>query len=83
MPEERLHQRIHAGHNCWVLPEEKQFLTGRLIEATCMVGTRDQLLERLHALEAAGLGEIMILPAFAPRYQVLEQVGTQPISALD
>ena len=82
VPSERLHQRIHAGHNCWVLPEEERFLTGRLIEATCLVGTRDQLIERMQALHAAGLEEIMILPAFDPRYEVLERVGKELIPAL-
>ena len=36
---ERLHQRIHQGHNCWVVDEEWEFVTPELIEATCMVGT--------------------------------------------
>ena len=49
-PEERRHQRIHAGHNCWVLPEERRFLTRELIETTCIVGTRDQVIERLQAI---------------------------------
>jgi alkanesulfonate monooxygenase SsuD/methylene tetrahydromethanopterin reductase-like flavin-dependent oxidoreductase (luciferase family) len=74
---ERRHQRVHAGHNCWVLPEERRFLTRGLIEATCLVGTPEQLIERLQALDEAGLDQIMILPPFDPRYEVLEQVGTE------
>lgn len=82
VPAERVHQRIHAGHNCWVVPEEERFVTGSLIEATCMVGTRDALLERMAALYAAGLDQVMILPAFAPRYQNLERVGRELIPEL-
>lgn len=82
VPAERLHQRIHAGHNCWVLAEEERFLSARLIEATCMVGSRDQLIDRLQALDAAGLDEVMILPAFDPRYEVLERVGRELLPAL-
>lgn len=82
VPAQRLHQRIHAGHNCWVLPEEERFLSGRLIEATCMVGSRDQLIDRLEALDDAGLDEVMILPAFDPRYEVLERVGRELLPAL-
>ena len=37
---ERLHQRIHQGHNCWVVDEEWEYVTPSLIEATCMIGTR-------------------------------------------
>jgi alkanesulfonate monooxygenase SsuD/methylene tetrahydromethanopterin reductase-like flavin-dependent oxidoreductase (luciferase family) len=74
---ERRHQRVHAGHNCWVLPEERQFLTRELLEATCLIGTRDQLIERLRSLDDAGLDQIMILPPFDPRFEVLETVGTE------
>ena len=82
VPAERLHQRVHAGHNCWVLPEEERFVTRELIEATCLVGTRDQLLDRLAALDDAGLDQVMILPAFDPRYEVLERVGAELLPPL-
>ena len=63
------------GHNCWVIPEEERFVTRELIEATCMVGTTDQLIERLVALDTAGLDQVMILPSYEPRYEVLERVA--------
>jgi len=81
-PPERLHQRIHAGHNCWVLPEEERFVTRELIEASCLVGTADDVAERLHALGAAGLDQVMILPSFEPRYAVLERVARDVMPAL-
>ena len=74
-PAERRHQRIHGGHNCWVLPEEECFLTAELLQATAMIGTRDQLLERLHGLAEAGLDQVMILPNFDTRFDVLERVA--------
>ena len=77
VPEERRHQRIHAGHNCWVLPEEEKFVTKRLIEGSCVVGTRTQLIERLRAVAAAGLHQVMILPSFDPRFDVIERVGRE------
>ncbi|MBW2279206.1 MAG: LLM class flavin-dependent oxidoreductase [Deltaproteobacteria bacterium] len=75
LPKERLHQRIHAGHNCWVIPEEERFVTRELIEASCLVGTAEQVVERLQSLDAAGLDQVMILPPFDPRYEVLERVA--------
>jgi len=75
VPDDRLHQRIHSGHNCWVIPEEERFVTREIIEATCLVGTADDLALRLEALERAGLDQVMILPALEPRYDVLERVG--------
>lgn len=80
VPAERRHQRIHAGHNCRVLPEEERFLTPDLIRNTCLVGTREEIVERLAAYEAAGLDEIIVLPAFAPRYEVIERIGRDLLS---
>ena len=72
---ERLHQRIHQGHNCWVLDEEWRFVTPELIAATCMVGTADDLVGRLRELGEAGLGQVMILPPLAVKEDVLRDVA--------
>ena len=40
-----------------------------------MIGTRDQLIERLSALHETGLDQVMILPNFDTRYEVLESVA--------
>jgi alkanesulfonate monooxygenase SsuD/methylene tetrahydromethanopterin reductase-like flavin-dependent oxidoreductase (luciferase family) len=82
VPDERLHQRIHAGHNCRVVPEEERFVSGELIEATCLVGRPDEIVARLEALEAAGLDQVMILPAFDPRFEVLERVARDVLPRL-
>ncbi len=74
-PEERRHQRIHAGHNCWVIPEEERFLTERLLQRTCMIGTQDELVGQLRELGDAGLNQVMNLPSFDPRFEVLERVA--------
>tara|TARA_R110002072_G_scaffold5527_10_gene35431 strand:- start:2079 stop:3149 length:1071 start_codon:yes stop_codon:yes gene_type:complete len=74
-PEERRHQRIHAGHNCWVIPEEEKFVTAETISASCLVGTQDQLIEQLQSLEAQGLNQVMLLPPFDPRYDVINRVA--------
>ncbi len=79
-PLERRHQRIHAGHNCWVLPEEEHFLTEDVLRATCMLGTQDELIERIDELEAAGLNQLMILPSFDTRYDVLNEVADKLIN---
>jgi len=82
VPEERRHQRIHAGHNCWVVEEEERFLTPEVLDAVCLIGTRDQLLEHLSELGRSGLNQVMILPSFAPRYQVIERVARDIIPNL-
>ncbi len=82
VPDDRLHQRIHTGHNCWVIPEEERFVTREIIEATCVVGSAAEIAQRLEALGRAGLDQVMILPAFAPRYAVLERVGRELLPLL-
>ena len=74
-PAERRHQRIHGGHNCWVLPEEERFLTPEILKASSMIGERDVLIERLTALAGAGLDQVMILPNFDTRFDVLERIA--------
>ncbi|MDZ7826851.1 MAG: hypothetical protein U5R48_13605 [Gammaproteobacteria bacterium] len=46
------------------------------------MGTREQILEKLDAYQQAGLDQVMILPAFAPRFDVLERVGRDLLPAL-
>jgi alkanesulfonate monooxygenase SsuD/methylene tetrahydromethanopterin reductase-like flavin-dependent oxidoreductase (luciferase family) len=77
VPEERRHLRIHLGHNCWVEPEEERFLTKEVIDAGCIVGTATQLVDRLAAMDEAGLDEIMILPTLATKEKVLRDVATK------
>lgn len=77
-----LHQRIHQGHNCWVVDEEQQFVTKELIEASCMVGTADQLARRLDDLAEAGLDQVMLLPPLAAKEDVLRSVAEQVMPKL-
>ena len=78
-PEDRRHQRIHLGHNCWVIPEEQQFLTKELLQATCLIGTQEELIEKLRSLNDAGLNQVMNLPSFDPRFEVLETIAEKII----
>ena len=40
-----------------------------------MIGTQEELLERLHQLSDSGLDQVMILPNYDTRYDVIERVG--------
>ena len=74
-PPDRRHQRIHLGHNCWVIPEEEQFVTPELIDRTCMVGTPDQLRTRVAQLYAAGLDQLVILPPIEEKEAVIADIA--------
>lgn len=82
IPEERLHQRIHMGHNCWVVPEELAFLTPEVMTRTCLIGEQDDVLERLFDLRGAGLNQVMNLPNFDTRYEVLREISDQVIEPM-
>jgi 5,10-methylenetetrahydromethanopterin reductase len=77
VPEERRHQRIHLGHNCWVIPEEEQFVTEELITRTCLVGTAAELAVRIGELEAAGLDQLVLLPPLDAKESVIERVAAE------
>ena len=74
-PPERRHQRIHAGHNCWVLPEEEKFLTPDVLKASSLIGTKDELVDQLSRLSEAGLHQVMVLPNFETRFQSIERLA--------
>ncbi len=71
----KLNQRIHLGHNCWVIPEEERFVTPELIERTCIIGSPAHIASQIADLERAGLGQIMLLPPLAVRDEVLREVA--------
>ncbi len=71
VPAERRHLRTHLGHNCWVIPDEERFVTQALIERSCLVGTPDQLRDRVAELDEAGLDQIVLLPPLAPKDDVI------------
>ena len=81
-PEDRRHQFVHRGHNCWVEPEEERYLTRELMTSTCLIGTAAELVDRLGALAEAGLDEITLLPPLEPRYEVIEQVAADVLARL-
>ncbi|MCH9835140.1 MAG: LLM class flavin-dependent oxidoreductase [Ilumatobacter sp.] len=76
-PVDRRHQRIHLGHNCWVEPDEERFVTASLIERSCLVGTAEQLIERIGALDAAGLDQLVLLPPLDAKERVVADVASK------
>lgn len=81
-PEDHLHQRIHAGHCTWLLPEEARFVTPELVRRTCLVGTADELVERVRALGAAGLAHVMLLPSLEAQYESTERFSREVMARL-
>jgi 5,10-methylenetetrahydromethanopterin reductase len=58
-PPEHRHFRTHEFHYTDLHPNEAQLLDEQLIRDTCLVGTPDELVERIRGLEQDGLQEMM------------------------
>ena len=65
------------------MPEEERFLTPDVLQASSLIGTRDQLIDKLAALDEAGLDQIMILPNFDTRFDVIERVAADVMPAFN
>ncbi|MGE3537578.1 MAG: LLM class flavin-dependent oxidoreductase [Candidatus Tectimicrobiota bacterium] len=66
------HQRLHNSHYSFVDPEEARFITPELIQASCLTGAPEALIEQLRALEQQGLHHIMLYPPLNRQYRVIE-----------
>ena len=81
-PAEVRHQRVHQRHNCWVIPEEEQFVTAELIGRSCLVGTPSSLARQIAALDEAGLDQIVLLPPLAEKEAVIRDVAERVMPLL-
>jgi 5,10-methylenetetrahydromethanopterin reductase len=81
-PEPIRHLRIHDGHCTFLRDDERPFVTEELIRQTCIVGTPEELVVKLGELEAAGLDEVMMLPAPGTQVRVAQQFAEQVMPLL-
>ncbi|HWN01384.1 MAG TPA: LLM class flavin-dependent oxidoreductase [Candidatus Dormibacteraeota bacterium] len=81
-PPEARHQRLHGSHYSFVDPEEARFLTPALIEATCLTGVPERIVEQLKELESQGLNQIMLYPPLNRQYRVIEDFADRVMARL-
>jgi alkanesulfonate monooxygenase SsuD/methylene tetrahydromethanopterin reductase-like flavin-dependent oxidoreductase (luciferase family) len=58
-PAEHRHFRTHEGHYTYIHPGEAELIDADLVRDTCLVGTPEELVERIQELERGGLRELM------------------------
>ncbi len=46
-----------------MVPEEKTFVTPEAINAVCMVGSEEEIIDQIRTVETAGIKEVNIMPA--------------------
>lgn len=78
-PEHIRHLRIHEGHCTYLLDEERALITPDLVRATTIVGTADECIEQIRRLEAAGVDELVVLPAIGGHEQYAERLAREVI----
>ncbi|MEZ5406935.1 MAG: LLM class flavin-dependent oxidoreductase [Acidimicrobiales bacterium] len=62
-PEHLRHIRIHDGHCTFLRDDERDLITEDLVRATCVVGRAEECVEELREMEAAGVDQLVVLPA--------------------
>jgi alkanesulfonate monooxygenase SsuD/methylene tetrahydromethanopterin reductase-like flavin-dependent oxidoreductase (luciferase family) len=79
-PAAQRHQRLHGSHYSFLDPDEARFITPGLVEAVCLAGTPEEIVERVRALERQGLRQIMLYPPLNRQYRVIEDFADTVMS---
>lgn len=81
LPPEKRFRQIHDGHATYLIPEEKVFVTPEAIEAVCMVGSAEDIIDQIQAKAKTGIKEINIMPADDYCYDAWRDFAEQIIPA--
>lgn len=79
-PIEKRFQEIHLGHLIFVKPEERRFLSERLIRATSYVGSGAEIIEKLKALEEAGVSSVVFRLTSTDGRELISEIGREIIA---
>jgi alkanesulfonate monooxygenase SsuD/methylene tetrahydromethanopterin reductase-like flavin-dependent oxidoreductase (luciferase family) len=66
------HATLYQNYLGRIRPEDRDLVLPSLVDKLGLVGTRDELLERLAAMEQAGIDEIVIQPVVDPESEMVE-----------
>jgi alkanesulfonate monooxygenase SsuD/methylene tetrahydromethanopterin reductase-like flavin-dependent oxidoreductase (luciferase family) len=77
---DRYYLQLHDGHGLYLRPEEAHFITPEVIRATTMTATPEELIERLHALEAAGVKQVAFLPTLETFTEFVQEFSRKVIA---
>jgi len=61
-PPEKRFRNVHEGHATFLQEHERKYITPKAIQASCLAGEPDDIVEQIRALEKAGIDEIALLP---------------------
>jgi 5,10-methylenetetrahydromethanopterin reductase len=81
-PPEHRHLRTHEFHYTRLHPGEAELIDAQLVRDTCLVGTAEELVEQIRALEAQGLAELMFASGNSAKWQMAEAFARQVMARL-
>ncbi len=81
-PPEHRHFRTHEFHYTALHQGEAELIDAQLIRDTCLVGTADELIERIGELEKQGLQELIFAVGTAAKWRLAEDFARQVMARL-
>jgi 5,10-methylenetetrahydromethanopterin reductase len=81
-PKEHRHFRTHEFHYTKLHPGEAKLIDAQLIRDTSLVGTPDELIERICELEREGLQELTFATGNATKWRLAEDFARRVIAKL-
>jgi alkanesulfonate monooxygenase SsuD/methylene tetrahydromethanopterin reductase-like flavin-dependent oxidoreductase (luciferase family) len=82
VPRELLHLRLHDSHYTFVRDDEAALVTAELVRAVAVVGTPDELIERIRDLDRQGLDQLMFLPTVVNQFRAVETFSRNVMARL-
>jgi len=80
LAKDRYYLELHDGHGLYLRPEEERFVTPAVVRATTMTATPEELIERLHALAAAGIKQVAFLATPEAFTEFVRELGEKVIA---
>jgi 5,10-methylenetetrahydromethanopterin reductase len=81
-PPAHRHFRTHEFHYTDLHPGEAELIDEQLIRDTCLVGTADELVERIRGLERDGLEEVVIAVGNETKWRLAEEFSRTVLARL-
>jgi 5,10-methylenetetrahydromethanopterin reductase len=81
-PPEHRYFRTHEFHYTKLHPGEAELIDAQLIRDTCLVGTPDELIERIRELERDGLRELTFATGNAGKWRLAEDLARLVLARL-
>jgi 5,10-methylenetetrahydromethanopterin reductase len=82
VPVEHRHFRTHEFHYTDLHPGEAELVDEQLIRDTCLVGTAEELVEQIRALEQDGLEELVFAVGSSAKWELAEAFSRQVMARL-